>query len=194
MYAWVEAVLGSFVATFVVEGLQWEKYKGSIITSVMWGSMGVGRLLGVPLSAFFTPLQMVYADLFLTTTAIGIMLLSTYTTDILMWIGASLAGLAMGTTFPSAILWAEGYIHVDGQAGGIFVASSSVGGMTGPVLVGYLFQTFSHMWLIYFTMGASILNLLFMMIADVVATRYKKKVDSKQTEKELDVDFEMTLL
>jgi FHS family Na+ dependent glucose MFS transporter 1 len=197
-YAWVESVLGSFVATFVVEGLKWEKYKGALITTVMWGSMGVGRLLGVPFSVLFTPRQMAYTDTVLTTFAIGIMLLSSYASDILMWIGAAMVGLAMGTTFASVILWAEAYIEIDGQAGGLFLVGSSSGGMSGPAIVGVLFQSLSHMWLIYFTLGSSLLNILCLLLADVVASRYKKYVESKNTDKqtapEMKPDVEMELL
>ena len=176
LYSYVEKVLGSFIATFVVEGLGWEKYKGSTITTVLWGSMGVGRLLGIPLSTFFTPRQMAYADIFCTTIAIGGMWLSVYINEVLMWISASLAGMAMGTTYASVILWSEKFITVDGQAGGVFLVGSSVGGMSGPALVGYLFQTFSHMWFIYFTLASGALHVAVFVVMDGAAIQFQKHV------------------
>lgn len=178
-YVVVPAVLGSFIAAFVVEGLGWDKSKGSVITSAMWGSMAVGRLVGIPISAYVTPRKMVYTNTILTTLAAAVLLVSAFTTDVLVWVGVCLINLASATTCPTMLLWAQGYIAVDGKAISVSIVASSVVFMSVTPLVGYLYQTVSHMWVIYFILGSSVLNILILALADIVASKYKAYVEKK---------------
>ena len=48
-YVWCESILGGYIAAFVIEGLHWPVYKGPLLTSVFWGALGIGRVLGAQL-------------------------------------------------------------------------------------------------------------------------------------------------
>ena len=181
-YVWYEGVTGGLLSAFVIQGLHWPVHKGPLITSVYWGAHGVGRLLGIPISLCLNSAAMLICNLTFTTAAFIIMYFAPGAdTDVYMWLSVAMAGFAMATTYTSMMLWVSNHMTITGAAGSVFLMGTSTGGMTGAPLVGHLFQTYTHMWMIYLSLcscGAHIL-LFFLMFS--FAHFHKKKSRRKSS-------------
>ena len=76
-----------------------------------------------------------------------------------MWISPALSGFAMGTTFGSGAVWMSQYIEIKGLVAPLFHIGVSTGGMVGGMLAGYLFEYYSHMWVIYLPLIACVCHM-----------------------------------
>lgn len=174
-YQWIESIPGFFVAAFVVEGLGWDITMGSLITTVFWGAHTFGLFLGIGLSWRLSPQTMIIISLVMTTASVIILTLFVHI-PIVVWVTIGTAGVSMSTIFGSNLLLASRYINVSGLAAAIFLFGSSVGYMTCYPLTGYLFQTYSHMWMAYLTLiscGTSVFLFVGLSIFHSVYTRIK---------------------
>jgi FHS family Na+ dependent glucose MFS transporter 1 len=109
------------------------------LTSAFWGALTIGRLFAVPLSARFTPLTMLVADLLGGLLSIGAILLFPQSV-VVIWIGTIGLGLSIASVFATALLVAERRMAITGSVTGWFFVGSSTGGMTMPFLIGQLFE------------------------------------------------------
>ena len=168
-YAWYESIPGGYISAFVIEGLHWPVHKGPLLTSVFWGALGTGRILGAPISFLFSPSKMIAFNIALTTVAFIVMLFSSMTPEYVLWISVAAAGLGMSTTFASAILWTSNYITITGSIGSLFLISSSCGVMSSAPLTGFLFQEKTHMWVVYLSLMAALIHILLFSVMTVFA-------------------------
>lgn len=148
---WMEILPGFYLSAFVVDGLGWDTIMGPLIASVFWGAHTFGLCLGIVLSWFLSPSVMLIISLVLTTASVIILTLFVHN-PIVVWVTIGTAGMFMSTIFGSNLLLASTYVRVDGFAAAIFLFGSSVGYMTCYPLAGYLFQTYSYMWMAYLTL------------------------------------------
>ncbi len=96
----------------------------------------VGRFLSVPLASLKKPFAILLLDIALTMGGLGIMLVVHDRSA--MWVGSALVGLGLASLFPSMLSLAEPVLPSTGLVTSAFLAGSSVGSMTFPVLIGYL--------------------------------------------------------
>ena len=182
-YLWVEIIPGSLMAVFVIKGLGWHNEQGALITSVYWGTHGIGRLIGIPLAFIMSPKHMLIMDCLVLSSGFCLLLLVNNHASV-MWIGACVFGLGMGTIFASGILWVERYIEITGAASSILLAAASVGGMTGPVLTALLMEQFTCMCFVYVLIAtSSILTALY-----VGAVTYAERTGTKRDKRKLSFD------
>lgn len=175
-YIWYEGVTGGLLSVFVIQGLNWPVHLGPLITSVYYGAHGLGRLLGIPISMCLSAATMLTCNLVLTIAAFIVMYFAPLAdTDIFMWISAGMAGFAMSTTFASMLLWISNHMTITGAAGSVFLMGTSVGGMTGAALVGYLFQNHTHMWLVYLSIIAVVAHIILFTLMYFIAYCHKRK-------------------
>ena len=145
-YSWCELIPGNYLSPFVIKGLEWEIKYGPIITSVFWGFHGLGRIAAIPISFFITPGKMVAINLLFTFIGLLMMVVAPFTSDLILWFAVAIASFAMASTFATLILWTSNYIEITGSVGACFLTGSAFGVMVGGTLTGYLFQSYSHLW------------------------------------------------
>lgn len=92
---------------------------------------------------------MIVSNLCLTGLAFTLMLFCSRLDDIFLWIAVAMAGFAMSSTFAATFAWTSNVVIISGAVAGVLLAGASIGGMTGSVLAGYLFETYTHMWVVY---------------------------------------------
>ena len=189
-YAWYECIPGGYIAAFVIEGLQWPVHKGPLLTSVFWGALGIGRLLGAPISILFSAGTMIAFNIALTTLAFIVMMFSSMTPEYVLWISVATAGLGMSTTFASAILWTSNYINITGSIGSLFLIGSSFGAMSAAPLTGFLFRDMTHMWVVYLSLMAASIHILLFSVMTVFVKKHviKKNRAIQKTEQYLNSD------
>ncbi len=201
LYQPVEGSLGVFLAVFVVKGLGWPNGHGSLITSVFWAALCVGRGLGIPAAAFFTPARMLMGILAVTFVGTVLLMFSPYH-DTFVWIGAAVAGTGVAPFFGTAFVWFSQHINVTGRVSAVFHVATAVAGMTQPLLVGYLLDNIGHMTLPYYvTAAAAALAITFSCLESVVRYHGRRKELREHADKKEHIDVtavpketEMTLL
>jgi fucose permease len=141
LYVGAEVAFGGWIYTFSLrKGIS--KSDAYYLNSCFWGTLTLGRLLGVPVVTKVSPSVMIIVDMIGCIASVIIMLIWP-DNHVVLWIGTAGLGFFMATTFPSAIsLPGSLNIKVSGLDTSFFVMGASLGELVLPVLVGLLFQTF----------------------------------------------------
>jgi FHS family Na+ dependent glucose MFS transporter 1 len=173
----MEVTFGSLVMTYSVTFLGWSKARGSLLTSVFWGSFAAARGLAIFLAKCLTPPVMIIIDLVIVIFALIGLVMGAESSDVVMWVCTALLGIGMASIFPTGITWAERYMHVTGKATAVFVGGSALGEMLMPALSGFLFEAKGPMWLLYILLGASIFSIVIYIIMQNLATNMGERYD-----------------
>jgi len=139
LYVGAEVSYGGWIFTFTIEkGLSSEE-AAALLTSVFWGSLTVGRLIGIPLATKFRNRSIILADMVGCLCSVGLILLWPNSLTA-VWLGTIGLGVAMASIFPTVLALAERHLHVSGQTTSYFFVGASVGAMTIPWLIGQRFE------------------------------------------------------
>ncbi|CAH1225952.1 MFSD4B [Branchiostoma lanceolatum] len=175
IYVGVEVAYGSFIFSFGTKSkLQLSKDDAVGLNTLFWGTFSLVRGTAI----FTTKCLSVKVILLLNlvgaiVSSVGLCVYAEHNRT-LLFVATGIFGGSISTIFPSAISWAERYIHVTGKAAAVFVVGASFGEMFMPLLVGYMFER-SPMWLMYFSLGGSVAaNVLFVALQWLVSSRGEK--------------------
>ena len=171
VYVGLELTFGGFITSFVVKGSGWSNRKGTYITTIYWGSFGVGRLLCVPVSLFLSPRFLLNIVITLANASLLCILFLVHVDERVIWICTAVFGVAMGPMFASFMSWTSRYINVTGPVSAILFVGNSLGALVFPPLTAYLFQTFGIMFLVYSCLFLSIALLVFFVVGQFIAAR-----------------------
>ncbi|XP_035686634.1 sodium-dependent glucose transporter 1-like [Branchiostoma floridae] len=175
IYVGVEVAYGSFIFSFGTKSkLHLSKNDAVGLNTLFWGTFSLVRG-----TAIFTT-KCLSVKVILLLNLVGAIVsslgLCVYAQDnrTLLFVATGIFGGSISTIFPSAISWAERYIHVTGKAAAVFVVGASFGEMFMPLMVGYMFER-NPMWLMYFALGGSVIaNVLFVALQWLVSSRGEK--------------------
>ena len=138
LYVGAELGFGGWVYTYALTlGLGTET-SAATLTSVYWGALTLGRLLGIPVAARVRPRSILAGSLLgglLSVVLIGLWPRSA----VALWAGALGMGLFTGPVFATVMVLAGRYIALTGRITGWIFVGSSLGGMFLPWLIGQLF-------------------------------------------------------
>ena len=187
-YIAAESLPINFLATWSLKSLHWPKYTGSLLTSTVFGSIGIGRIIGTPLAAFLSARQMLLSCVTLTTIGYAILALFYHLHAAVIWVSLALAGLGMSCSFGAVVMWASRHIKITGPVSAVFLTGNSVGKIISPIPTAYLFQEYSPDWLLYIILIAASLNLIIVVSLELLV-KFGKRVPSEHT-----VDTELKAL
>lgn len=148
LYIGAEVSYGSWIYSYVLKAGIGDENKAAYLTSVFWGSLTIGRLLGVPIGARFRPQAILLADLIGCFVSIGIAL-TRPGSIVAISLATVVAGLSMASIYPTALTFAERRMRITGLITGLLVVGGSVGGMIVPMIVGQLFEPFGPLVMMY---------------------------------------------
>ena len=135
-----EVGYGSFIFSYVIKMNLGNENIAAYLTSIFWGSLTFGRLLGVPIAARFRPRTILLADLIGCFISLGIAIL--YSTSLTaISIASACIGLSLASVYPTALAFAERRMKITGQVTGFLLVGGSVGGMIVPLLIGKMFES-----------------------------------------------------
>ena len=166
-------VFSGLVATFSVLFLDWSAKEGSLVTSIYWGSYGVGRLLAVPVSKFVMPMKMLGALLVILLGSAIALVSGITASHIVLWVCAGTLGLAQGPLQPTNTLCLDRYVQVIGRIASLLLLLGSLGGMSMPPIVGYFFKQKQAMALPYYMVAAITTMWLIYFIKLTVYSRFR---------------------
>ena len=197
LYVGMEITVGGLLLTFSVEYLNWSKSKGTLLTSVFWGSFATARGLAIIFAKCFSPPIMLILNLVLTNLSLLALVISIDSNPTMMWYCTVVLGVGMASIFPTGVSWAERYIDLTSRATAVFVVGSSLGEMCVPAFTGYMFEQKGPKWLIYIVFGLAILSIVIYIIMQNLASnsgdkysKFTKLQDTTLTELD-DADLEM---
>lgn len=158
LYIGAEVSFGSWIYSYVLKLNIGNETQAAFLTSLFWGSLTLGRLLGVPIGARFRPRTILLADLIGCFVSVGIAILWPESITAIT-IATVLAGLSMASVYPTALTFAERRMTITGQVTGFLIVGGSVGGMIVPLVIGQLFEAIGPR-VMMFTILADLLLLL----------------------------------
>lgn len=140
LYVGAEASFGGWIFTYASATDLISETAAAYVTSAFWGMLTLGRLLGIPVAAWFRPRWILAGDFLGCLASVGVLLLWP-NSALALWLGALGMGLFMATIFPTAMSLAERRMPITGQTTGWFFVGASVGAMILPWLIGQLFES-----------------------------------------------------
>lgn len=139
LYVGMEIAFGGWIASYAVAIGYGDAAAAAVLTSAFWGAFTLGRLLSVPLATRLRPQVVMLLDFVLCALGIVLFLLGGRS-PLSLWAGVIVVGLGMAALFPTMISFAESRMRITGGVTAIFLAGSSLGGMTLPWLIGRWFE------------------------------------------------------
>ncbi|CAF0747934.1 unnamed protein product [Rotaria sordida] len=137
VYIGGEIGFGSYIHTYAILQLHFEKDIAAYLNSAFWASFAFSRLCGIPLSLKFSPLQMLISDLIGSIGSI-LLLLIFNKSSLVLWIGSIFFGISAGSIYASVIAFIEKQISLTGLRMSILAVGGSAGDATIPLLIGYM--------------------------------------------------------
>jgi len=158
LYVGIEVGFGGWVFTYAITlGIAGEA-AAAYLTSAFWGALTVGRLLSIPIAAYWRPRAILFADL-VGAAAGMIVLLLWPDSSTALWIAVIIFGLAIASIFPTTLSFAERRMAITGRTTGLFFTGASLGGMTLPVLMGYILENIAPIAIVWFILLDIIISL-----------------------------------
>ncbi|KAL4237401.1 hypothetical protein ACF0H5_002119 [Mactra antiquata] len=150
-YCIVEDGFASYLMTFAIERLKWDKSTGSFATGLFWVSFGIGRFCGIFIIACCrTKLLLTLYLMMLGCGYAGFLLSAFFNVFPLIWIFTVVLGFSMSVIFPAIFSWtSENIITVSGKISSVFLTSASSSGMLTMFLIGNLMDKYDPMWFVY---------------------------------------------
>ena len=179
LQVWVEVVPIAYFFSFCIKQLHWPIFDASHLLSVFFWAHFFGRIAAIPLSAFLRPRTMLMTNLIVTVVAYHMLLLVNLF-PFIMWISAATAGFAVASSYPTMVLWTSEAIPVTGLVGSVMVVGFSVSYLTGPMLVGMLFGSYSPMWMVYILAIVSVLHILFFISQLIFVSQFNSRLGKRQ--------------
>ena len=184
----VEEILPSnFLATWSLKSLHWPKYAGSLLTSTIAGSVGIGRIIGIFIAVVLSARQMLFICVTLTTISYVILTAFYRMHAAIIWTCLVFAGLGMSCSFGASVMWASRHITITGPVSAVFFTGLSVGQIVSPIPTAYLFQVYSPDWLLYIILMAAGLNLIIVVLLELLVKLFKKGPDNTNQIKETEL-------
>lgn len=153
-------VAGGYYALFVVEDLSWSVSDGAIITSTFMGALGIGRLLGIPVSYFISAKNLLFLNLLMSFSGHVALNFSQGFEPLALFAVVSFTGLGLSTMGVNILLWVSGHLRVTNGVSASYFTGNSMGFIIGYALVGKLMQSLGYHWFAYCVLATSIIQVL----------------------------------
>ena len=177
---WCSFIIANFISTFVIKSLKWNAKYGSIMASVYRISQWLGKIAAIPMSYFISPGKMVFVDLIFASFACVLLLFIPIVSENIIWIGTALAGFSLSSMLPYMFLWVSSCIQMTGSIAALQIVAASFGMMTAGPLAGYVFQEYSHIWLIYLCLISSVSGIIISIVMALTIRCFHKNQKEHQ--------------
>jgi FHS family Na+ dependent glucose MFS transporter 1 len=139
LYVGAEVAYGGWIYTYAITlGLS-STTVAAYLTSFFWGSLTLGRLLSIPLTAKLHPKALLSGALAGCLLSMAVLIVG-QNSPAALWLGTIGLGLSMSVIFPTTLALAEDTLSLSGQMTSYFFIGASLGGMSIPWLIGQLFE------------------------------------------------------
>lgn len=151
IYLMIEQSIIGFLMTFAITELEWSQSKGSFATAVLWIAFATGRLSGIAVVKYVSLSVVIIAfSCILTSGAVLFWVAVLLCIDVLIWVSIVIIGFGMSVILATVLTWiSENVRKLTGKVTSILYVSMTIGAMVNPIVLGYLMDKISQMWMIY---------------------------------------------
>ena len=163
-----------FLTTFGMLQLDWSQTKGSSMTAIYFAMYAVGNLLGVFLLRYISSRSYVYLTYVLVIGSIALFYVGVHwTISLLQTIPVALIGIATSSIMPTLFTWTqESVTPVSGFVASALFFSGSIGSLLNPILLAFLIESVTPMWLIYLSVVKALFCFVICIIADMLIRNF----------------------
>ncbi|XP_052251271.1 sodium-dependent glucose transporter 1-like isoform X2 [Dreissena polymorpha] len=151
LYLMCERGLAYFLMTFVTTSLNWSTLEGTSINSAFWITFAAGRAFSLVLLkklSLTTLLFLNYAAVIVGSTLLIVSIV--FDLRVILWLAVCICGLGMSSIYGGIFAWISYHVtRLTGKVASTVYVPVALCAMLYPVLVGYLMERFSQIWLIY---------------------------------------------
>lgn len=139
-YIGVETGFGVYLPSYVVNANQQDDAGGAALSFAYWGSIAIGRGLGIYITLFFSDTTIIASDLVVS--CISFIILTIFTTSkIITWIFTCIFGIGVASQYAGVMSWQNSTTHMDGKTVTIITALVSAGEAGFPYLFSVQLQS-----------------------------------------------------
>jgi MFS transporter, FHS family, Na+ dependent glucose transporter 1 len=154
----VQIGFGGWIFTYVSELGIANLTTASLITSIFWGSLTLGRLIAIPVSKKVSLASMLLFNLSLLVVVLGLILIWPLRLW-MMWAGSAGMGLATSLLFPTTLSFAESKLNMTGRVTGLFFLGSGLGMMVLPMVLGQVYEFWGGYQMLLTLFAAALIGL-----------------------------------
>jgi MFS transporter, FHS family, Na+ dependent glucose transporter 1 len=154
----VQIGFGGWIFTYVSELGITDVATASLITSIFWGSLTLGRLIAIPVSKKVSLASMLLFNLSLLVVVLGLILIWPLRLW-MMWAGSAGMGLATSLLFPTTLSFAESKLNMTGRVTGLFFLGSGLGMMVLPMVLGQVYEFWGGYQMLLTLIAAALIGL-----------------------------------
>lgn len=174
IYVGVEAGFGGWIFTYAYKLNIADEAGASLMNSLYWGALTLGRLVSIPLARRMKPATLLLGNFVLTIFfLIGFLIWPVDPS--MVWIGSAGLGFALSSVFPTVLALGESRMKITGGVTGLFFMGSSLGGMVLPTALGQIFEHVGHYALIVTLFAATLVGSVVLIALIVVSNRMGEK-------------------
>ena len=178
----IDCSFSSLVISFIVKELSWTQDDALLVSTGLFFTSGVTRLVAILLSKCISDLFIIVSNCVIATGGFIVMSTAIHLHTSVIWACAIAAGIACSTIIPSTLAWASNHVKVTGFVTSIFLAPLGTGLIFGPRVVGYFFQKQGPMWFPYMLCVYAIgLDVTFILALVAIRLFPMQKVDEYQS-------------
>ena len=171
----------SFLATFGLLQLGWSQGTGSSLTSLYFAMYAVGNLIGVFALKCISSRSFIFA--MYSSSLVSLLLFFVgveLTIGPLVWITVAFTGLTTSAMVPTVYTWTqEAVTPISGKIASVFLFGGSAGAMFNPILLGFLMESVSPMWLLYLNFAEVLFCTVLFTLAVLIVRKYLKDTGRK---------------
>ena len=169
----------SFLTTFLVEELEMTQQVGSNLTSAYFAMYALGNFLMIFGSIYVTITKIIILSYAGTTFVLtGIILSTIFPNEALLSALICLCGLFTSVMISTIYTWINEHVTpVTGKIASAMLVSGSLGLSLNPLLVGYLMESYTPMWLIYLSLSKTVLCILCFITVLILTNKCTKGKD-----------------
>uniref|UniRef100_A0A8C2VDR0 Sodium-dependent glucose transporter 1A-like n=1 Tax=Chinchilla lanigera TaxID=34839 RepID=A0A8C2VDR0_CHILA len=178
-YVGAEITYGSYIFSFATTHVGLEESEAAGLNSIFWGTFAACRGLAIFFAACLQPGTMiVLSNIGSVVSSLFLVLFDK--SPLCLWIGSSVYGASMATTFPSGISWLEQYTTISGKSAAFFVIGACLGDMAIPAVIGILQGQYPDLPVVLYTcLGSAIFTAVLFPVMYKLATLPLKNEDQK---------------
>ena len=151
-----ELGFGGWIYTFTTYQMYGNPTLAAGINAAFWAALTIGRLIAIPISVKLKPQKILWMNF--CGIIISLLVLIVFSsTEVFLWIGTIGTGFFMASIFPTLLNDAQGRMHLSGKITSIFFASSSIGSMALPWLMGQLITPYGAISAMLVVLGSILL-------------------------------------
>jgi FHS family Na+ dependent glucose MFS transporter 1 len=159
LHVGAELSFGDWIYTYAVSLELANVTTAAYLTSAFWGSITLGRLIGIPITTRIRPRTILLSSLIGSMVSVSIILVWSDLT-IALWVGTIGMGLSMASLFPSTMTFAGRRLNITGRITGWFFIGVGAGSMALPWMIGQVFETIGPQSMMVIIMTAILLALV----------------------------------